>query len=85
MVTYGESYVPVNNVWRKMKKVKYRQKSKRKKKSSQQILKERYEAEDLNIGLLGEPFGKFDILLWKQRRKRSASFQKLEPQKQAKS
>ncbi|KAL0008817.1 hypothetical protein SO802_010319 [Lithocarpus litseifolius] len=34
--------------------------SKRKKKSSQQVLKERYEAGDPEVDLLGEPSGKFD-------------------------
>ena len=38
--------------------------SRRKKKSSQQILKERYEAGDPEDDLLGEPFGKFNFMFF---------------------
>ena len=49
--------------------------SRRKKKSSQQILKERYEAGDPEIDLLGEPSGKFDYyVLYLRTRKQILPF-----------
>ena len=47
--------------------------SKRKKKSSQQKLKERYEAGDLEVDLLGEPSGKFDYYVLYLRTKKQIS------------
>ena len=47
--------------------------SKRKKKSSQQKLKERYEAGDPEVDLLGEPSGKFDYYVLYPRTKKQIS------------
>ena len=49
--------------------------SRRKKKSSQRILKERYEAGDPEVDLLGEPFGRFDYyVLYLRTRKKILPF-----------
>ena len=47
--------------------------SKRKKKSSWQKLKERYEARDLEVDLLGEPYGRFDYNVLYSRSKKQIS------------
>ncbi|WP_375618967.1 hypothetical protein [Bartonella sp. AC134YNZD] len=48
-------------------------KKKNKKKSSQQTMKERYEARDPEVGLLGEPSGKFDYYVKYSQKKEVAN------------
>ena len=66
-VTYGGTSVTVLTA---RKESLEEDRPKRKKKSSQQKLKERYEAEDPEVDLLGEPSGRFDYYVLYPRSKK---------------